>query len=229
MKVAVMQPYLFPYIGYFQLISATQVFIGYNDVQFIRRGYINRNRLQHTEFTVPLRAAPRDTTIEHRVIDQKQWERWLKKWRTGLAHSYARAPFYREMRDLTERVWEGPTERIDELARKSLFEVCRYIELPFPYFRASDLDYDRSLRGQDRMIDLLRTVDCSTYVNMIGGRELYEREKFARNEMELRFLRPTLDFGDAKYRFDLSILHLLAYHDPTTCRQLILQNYELIR
>ena len=223
----VMQPYLFPYPGYYQLIDAADTFVLYDDVQFIQRGYINRNELASGAFTVPLTKMPQTALVRERTLHPVMYKKFLRKWYRGFEMVYRKAPYYAAALDLAQRTFDEGADNIGTLAARSVRLTTDYLGLRTSFRRASDLDYDRTLSGQDRMLALLKQLGASGYVNSYNGRHLYEREGFAERGIELHFLQPELsDFPDkAAARF--SILHLIAYHPPATARQWIADHYSL--
>lgn len=223
-----MQPYLFPYPGYFQLVAAVDRFVFYDDVQFIQRGWINRNATAGGRFTVPLVRSGRDTLIAEKEILADGYAAFVHKWERGFRHHYARAPHRAEVLDLATRVWFPRPVSIAELAERSVLAVAEHLELATSFVRSSDLDYDRSSGGATRMLNLLATQPSgggATYINMAGGRDLYQEEAFHRRGWELRFLQP--DFPADDFLYTHSILHLLAHRSPEACRQVLHQHYQL--
>lgn len=212
MTVGVMQPYLFPHLGYFQLLSAVDDFWLYDDVQFIKQGYINRNRLLFGPFTVPLRAAPHGTIICERQIAEREFAVFRKKWYRSFELAYRNAPHHRQALHLARMVWDPPTSSIAEQAERSLRVVSDYLGIPTPIRRASEVDYNRRLTGQERLLDLLTVQRATTYVNSPGGRSLYQAETFDQRGIRLRFIQPFTGTLSATANNNLSILHLIAHH-----------------
>lgn len=192
MKLAVMQPYFFPYIGYYQLVAAVDAFVFYDDVNYINRGWINRNRVlvQGTPkyITVPLAGASQNRTIAEIAIDgDKRWRRVIVK---TLEHSYAKAPHAGEVLPMVRKVLEVPAESIAELARHSVIQVAEHLGMRTRFIESSSAFHNAHLRGEERILDLCEQTGASTYINAIGGRELYKREHFTQRGIELRFLEP---------------------------------------
>ena len=126
-----MQPYLFPYIGYFQLIAAVDTFVVYDDVQFIKRGWINRNRLNvggaASTFTVPLDDAGQDRSIRETKIQAEQYVHWRRKFFGTIDAWYRKASCYATVRPLLEAVLpEREDGTIADLALRSLHAVCEH-------------------------------------------------------------------------------------------------------
>ena len=222
-----MQPYLFPYLGYFHLLAAADHFIFYDDVQFIQQGWINRNRLAHTDFTVPLQRAPHTALIRERLIDTGRYAHFKRKLLRGFEQNYGQAPHYPTACATLAAVWDRPTTHIADLAVASITAVAEQLELSTTFARASALDYDRSAPGSARLLALLQAAGATTYINPIGGGHLYDTVDFAERGIELQLLTSTLDFGDTSAGWGLSVLHPLAHHGAAVCRRHVLHDYQL--
>lgn len=226
MKLAVMQPYLFPYLGYFQLIAAVDRFVFFDDVNYINRGWINRNRLliggAPRYFTVPLRGASQFDKIDRVAVEPG--EVWKRKMLASVRQSYARAPHVGPVAGLLDAVLHGGGDTIADLARASVRGVCDYVGLA-PDFVASSAAYGNAhLAGEDRIIDICRQEGATCYVNPPGGRALYHEERFAAHGIALRFHAPRLapypQFG-AAFEPALSILDVLMFNAPEAARAMI--------
>ena len=220
MRVAVMQPYLFPYLGYFQLIQAVDHFVFYDDVQFIKQGYVNRNRMSFGDFTVPLAAGPAHARINERRIAVGLFPRFRRKWLRSFDLRYAKSPHGAAARAVATSVWADPPENAAELAEASVRAVCKHLALTGTTFgRASELAYDRSAGGQARLLSLLATLGATEYVNSPNGRALYDPVAFRAAGVRLRFLRPRLIPDDQSAEAYFSVLHQIAHHGSVALAQ----------
>jgi len=195
MRLAIMQPYFFPYVGYFQLIAAVDRFVVYDDVAFIKNGWINRNRILTSNgpeyFTVPLSEASSFKSIrETRCVAPRSWR---EKMLRTLEQAYARAPERAVGMALVCRVLEvAEAESIRDLAVASVRAVCEFAQLGTA-FRDSSASYgNEGLHAMERVLDICRLEGATTYVNVPGGRALYDSASFAARKLELRFLEPSL-------------------------------------
>jgi hypothetical protein len=194
MKVAIMQPYLFPYLGYFQLISAVDTFVIYDDVPFIRGGWINRNRLNvggsPAYFTVPIEDASSFRSIRETNVQAEQYPRWRRKFFGTIEACYRKAASYSAIRPMLETVFpEGEHGTIADLARRSLAAVCNHCGISTRVVDSS-VTYDNShLHKSARLIDICKREGADTYVNAQGGQELYTKEEFSAHALSLQFLR----------------------------------------
>jgi hypothetical protein len=233
MRVAVMQPYLFPYIGYFQLIHATDKFVFLDDVNYIMRGWINRNQVLSTQgtsvyFTVPLANASLNKKIDETEVQRSEYEKWLGKFFKSLEHVYKRAPFYNDIIPLLNQVFDEKTNSISELAKKSIIEVLAYLDLERRIIPSSSGYGNHLLKGADRILDICTKEGCTEYINLPGGRELYSDEEFKTRNVLLRFIEPDspkIFYKQHKFSFvpNLSILDVLMFNEKEECRRLISQ------
>ncbi|HKF67300.1 MAG TPA: WbqC family protein [Vicinamibacterales bacterium] len=218
--IAIMQPYLFPYIGYFQLLASVDRFVVYDDVTFIKQGWINRNRMlingQAAFFTVPLEhrssaVAIRDT----RISDAPQHRQWPEKLMKSFDSAYRRAPEFVSTRPLVELVLARAGFRIAELALDSIKTIADRLEIRTPIVPTSTIYGNGHLRGEDRVLAICKAEKASRYVNLAGGRSLYSRERFAAEGIELCFIEPTpveyRQFDDA-FVPSLSIVDVLMFN-----------------
>jgi len=225
--LGIMQPYLFPYIGYFQLLAAVDRFVIYDDVTFIKQGWINRNRMlingEAAFFTVPLAhkssaVAIRDTEIstaaEHR--------RWAEKMLKSFDNAYRRAPEFARTFPLLERVFGSATTRISELAVDSIRAVAELLEIRTPVVDTSSIYGNVELHGEDRVIAICKAEGADRYVNASGGRELYAHGRFSAEGIDLRFLTSQpieyAQFGDTFVPW-LSIVDVLMFNSVARVRE----------
>jgi hypothetical protein len=231
MTLGVMQPYLFPYLGYYQLMRACDRFAVLDDVTFINRGWINRNHLLvHGEphlFTVPLVRASQNRLIRDIAVATGDWRTKLMR---TIATAYARAPHYRGTSALVGSVLEGSAGSIGDLAFASLRAVHEHVGLSTTLIRSTDIYDNQNLRGQARILDICRREGAEVYANLPGGRALYDAESFRSAGIELRFLdaraREYPQLGQP-FQPDLSIIDVLMFNGPAGTRRL-LDEYRLV-
>lgn len=194
MILGVMQPYFFPYIGYFQLIKHVDRMIFYDDVTYIKNGWIDRNRIlingSPHYFKVPLDAASSYRRICDIGLNSKCFEMWRSKFLRQLQSTYGSAPFYSIGMDLVEDVLFTECNSIGELAMLSVKKVTNYLKIQ-TIFLQSSVDYDNSeLNRSERIIDFCKIEGCNTYVNNYSGFDLYNVEYFSSEDVSLNFLKP---------------------------------------
>src|SRR2546426_7271753 len=173
MKVAIMQPYFLPYIGYFQLIDSVDLFIIYDNIKYTKRGWINRNRFLRNGadfvFTVPLRKDSDLLDVKDRAV-AADFDRG--KLVNQLLEAYRRAPHFHEAFPVVERSVMSPRENLFEYIHGSVVEVCRYLGIGTRIVASSSIAIDPVLKAEDRVLALCKAVGASGYVNAIGGQNL---------------------------------------------------------
>lgn len=225
LTLGVMQPYLFPYLGYFQLIAAVDRFVVYDDVNYIKQGWVNRNRIlvngaPHM-FTLPLSGASSFTPINTIAIDPQRYATWCERFLRTVAQSYGRAPYLQPVQELLDRVFSGPHERLVDVLLRSLREVMAYIGLRTEIVPTSAVYGNQELSGQARILDICAREGARRYLNAIGGRELYDTAAFAEKGITLSFLRSQLpEYRHGKHPFvpGLSILDVMMFATPEELR-----------
>lgn len=232
-KIGGMQPYLFPYLGYFQLIGAVDVFVLSDDLQHIERGWVNRNRIlmngRDALLTFPLKKDKHWLKINERVLSDVFPAEMEKILRT-LRGAYAKAPRFREVMPFLEEIIRHPEKNLAKYAENSIRKICHYLEIKTPIVVGSELCIDGVTDKTDRVIKLVKQFGGDTCINPIGGRELYDVQFFKTHGIELKFHR----MGEIKYRqFDnefvpyLSIIDLLMFNDVPEL-QVMLSRYSLL-
>ena len=231
-RVAVMQPYLLPYLGYFQLMSAVDCFVLFDDVHYIQRGWINRNRIllrgEPYRFTLPLRGASQNKLIcEIERVDDPQW---VQQFLRTLHQAYGRAPYYASVAPLIERVLAHPALHLDEYLRQSLQVLQGHLGLRCELVVSSSCYGNAHLKGQARILDICRQESAKVYVNAIGGQSLYDAAAFAAGGMTLQFLHSlpvSYEQGAGVHVPWLSIVDVLMFNSPAEVRDL-LASFELL-
>jgi len=229
-----MQPYLFPYLGYFQLLHAVDTFVVYDDVAFIKQGWINRNRIlingQPSYFTVPVKHASSFALIQDTIVDDDaQNTRWVEKTLKTMDVAYRRAPEFGRVFPMVEAVLTSPTRRVAELATASIRAVLQVLDLRIEWVESSARYGNAHLKGEERVLAICRAEGATDYVNVAGGRELYSPERFAAEGIGLHFVRPRpvqyRQFHDPYVPW-LSIIDVLMFNTQEAARDLVMQ-YDL--
>lgn len=233
MKVAIVQPYTFPYIGYFQLINAVDVFVFYDDVHFIKKGWINRNNLlvngNANLFSIPLVKPSQNKLINE--IEMSLDDKWISAFFKKLAHGYSKAPYYKEIEVLVHQVFQNENKRISQLAMNSVIDVSAYLSLDTE-FKTSSIDFSesRGMNRADRLVEITKQLGGNEYINPIGGVELYKKDYFKVESINLGFIQCDLSEypqNNNPFLGGLSIIDVLMFNSPEEVRQL-LQKYSII-
>jgi hypothetical protein len=226
--IAIMQPYLFPYLGYFQIVNAVDEFVVYDDVQFITGGWINRNNFlvggRKKLVTLALAGASRNKLINEIDIMGD-----FDKFRATLSHSYARAPHRAAVLELVDEIFAYPDRNLSRFVGNSVVQISRHVGLATTFWYSSQLPAQPHLRGQERIIHRCRLMNATDYVNAIGGRALYHRDDFAHVGVRLHFLRsrcPPYQQFRGEFVPELSILDVLMFNPPELVHKM-LDDYEL--
>lgn len=233
MKLAVMQPYLFPYIGYFQLIAAVDKFVLLDDVTFIKKGWINRNRIlingEPSLFTVPLKKSSQNKLIKD--IQITSVTKWRYKLLKTIEYNYKKAPFFDNVFSMLKGLLNSNVQTISELNFLSIQQVCSCLKIPTVLI-PNTAGYENShLNGHQRILDICKQEDADSYINPVGGMELYESSHFENEQIELSFLKPIAEpysqFNRPFVPF-LSILDVMMFCGPGVIKKQLLSKFELI-
>jgi hypothetical protein len=190
MKIAIMQPYLLPYIGYWQLIAASDAFVVYDNIKYTKKGWINRNRFlingAEAVFSLPLRKDSDFLDVNQRYLaDSFDRENLLNRFR----EAYRKAPEFSSVMPLLEKILRNPAANLFEYIFGSIQGVCDFLGIKTPLVVSSTIDCDHSLKSAERVQAICKSLGADTYVNPVGGMELYSKEDFARNGIDLKFLK----------------------------------------
>jgi len=234
MSVAMMQPYLFPYLGYFQLLKAVDVFIFADDVNFIKGGFIHRNKilLQNEEYYF---IVPCEKKSQNKLINEVRLSAKTKGYPDSILltikQAYAKAPFFTDVFPIIESVFRSDTDSIYRLAASSVESVSRYLELNVD-FKFSSVSFNHT-KGQERsirLINITKELGGHTYLNPIGGTKIYNKECFENQGIKLEFLVPeAISYPQFNGNFipDLSIIDIMMFNSIEDVNKL-LNKYRLI-
>jgi len=226
MKLAIMQPYLFPYIGYFQLIYAVDTFVVYDDVNFIKGGWINRNFIlsqgKRNRLTLQLQGASPNLLINQVKVGNNQ-----KKLLKSIQQNYSKAPFFADVFPMLEDIVMRPERNLALYLNDGLKSVCDYLDLRPKWLLSSSLEKNNELRGQEKVLSICKELGASHYINVPGGRELYDHFSFEEQGLKLSFIQPNpseYQQWDNEFVPSLSVIDALMFNNQTQCHQL-LQEY----
>lgn len=234
-NVSVMQPYLFPYVGYFQLINSIDKFVFYDDVNYIKQGWINRNKVlvngKETLFTVPLKKASSFSKINEIEIHPNLYNKWKNKFYKTLSQSYQKSDHFNKVFPIVEKVFDQEYDSISGMAINSIKSVTDYLgfEKEF-YISSKDFPDTAEEDRSDRLIKIVGELCSDNYINNSGGKELYDKTYFKNNGVNLLFIEPEL----SEYKQDsesfikgLSIIDVLMNNSKEEIKE-ILNKYELV-
>lgn len=217
MRLVIMQPYLFPYLGYFQLMAAADKFIAYDDVAFINRGWVNRNRIlvngEAFMFTLPLKQASQNKLINQIEVDNLAG--WREKFLKTLQQNYRKAPHAAQIIELTSVILNPNQTMLSQVLMRGLEEIRNYLGLSAILESSTQRYHNHELKAQERIVDICKQEQAQVYINAIGGIELYEKQRFEKEGITLKFQKsnlPVYPQGGAEFVPALSILDVLMYN-----------------
>lgn len=229
MTVGIMQPYFLPYIGYWQLINAVDKYVIYDDVQFIKGGWINRNNVlingQKQLFNLLLSGASPNKLINEITVQDNQ----TKLIRT-IELNYKKAPMFQQVFPLFLHIMEHSDKNLAKFIGNSIVEISKYLSIETEFIYSSTLDKDNNLRAQDKVLDICKMLNANKYINAIGGKDLYSKESFSNNDIQLEFLESTIliyEQFNSKFIPYLSIIDIMMFNSQMTVKRM-LENYRLL-
>jgi len=226
-----MQPYFFPYIGYWQLVSAVDSFIIYDNIQYTKKGWFNRNRYllngKDSLFSINLKNDSDFLNVNERFLSP-EYKR--NKLIAMFQNAYAKAPMYKDVMPLINKIINYQEENLFNYIYNSITELCEYLKIKTNIVISSSVDIDHSLKAEKKVLAICKKLNAETYINSIGGIELYSKEIFRECNIELKFIRSKpIDYKQFDNSFvpGLSILDIMMFNDKETIIN-FLNRYELI-
>jgi hypothetical protein len=234
MKLAIMQPYFFPYIGYFQMIKIVDIFVFYDDVNFIKKGWVNRNRIlvnkKEFTFSVPLNKISQNVTIGETYINFEAFDNWKEKIEQTLLYNYKKSPYFLEVNELINNIFNKKYITISDLAIESIMAISEYLGFETTFLTSSERYDNRDLERQERLIDICNKENATDYINALGGNKLYDKKSFKEKGIELSFIK-ALPIEYKQFDNDfvpwLSIIDVLMFNSIEEVNEM-LDKYELV-
>ncbi len=213
MKLAIMQPYLFPYIGYFQLMNAADEFVVYDNIKYTKKGWINRNRIlvngSDAYINFPLKKDSDYLDVKDRYLAEI-WPQERQKLLNKLKESYRKAPYFEQAYAVIEKCILFEDMNLFAFILNSLTVIKNYLDISTPFVVSSTIAIDNSLKAQDKVMAICQSKKANVYINPIGGVELYNKEDFTKSGIELFFLKT----GTIEYKqFDNAFVPYLSIID----------------
>ena len=232
MKVAIMQPYFLPYIGYFQLINSADLFIVYDNIKYTKKGWINRNRMlqngKDVMFSLPLKNGSDFLDVYDRELAEEFNPDKLLNQFSG---AYRRAPYFAQTFSLIEQIMRYEENNLFKFIRHSIIIICEHMRITTEIKVSSSIAIDHGLKNQEKVIALCEAVGANTYINAIGGIELYSRDAFIAQGLELEFIKSKsyeyTQFGNDFVPW-LSIIDVMMFNSLDAIRESIQSGYKLI-
>jgi hypothetical protein len=233
MRIGIMQPYFFPYIGYFQLIHAVDEFVIYDNIEYTKKGWINRNRIlvngSDSYITLPLKKDSDHLHVKDRSLAEA-WPTHRRKILNMVRGAYCKAPYFDSVYPAVERAMPESESNLFGCLLVSLQTIRDYLGIETPLVISSTIPIDHHiLKAEQKVLAICKARGASEYVNPIGGTGLYDTGQFGRENIQLHFLQS----NDITYRQytdtfvpSLSILDVLMFSSIDTVRTM-LDSYSL--
>jgi hypothetical protein len=229
MKIGIMQPYLFPYIGYFQLISAVDKFIIYDDVNYIKGGWINRNNIlvnnQKHLFTITL-----DQSSPYKLINEIFIKDNFLKLKKTISLYYGKAPYFQKIFPLIESILSYDEKNLGLFIYNTIITISIFLGIKTEFIVSSTLNKNNNLKNIEKVLHICDLMGASKYINAIGGKNLYDKYEFAKHNIELNFLKTKLvSYKQFNNQFVpcLSIIDVMMFNSHAEIIEMLKQ-YELI-
>ena len=221
-----------PYIGYFQLIGAVDVFVVYDNIKYTKKGWINRNRFLRNGadamFSLPLKKDSDFLNVgERELAEDFSRDNFFNQ----LRGAYARAPHFAETYPMLEQIVRFEDRNLFRFIHHSIVCICQHLDIHTEIRISSHIPVDHKLKSQDKVIALCQALGAETYINPIGGLDLYGKEVFNASDIELKFIKSKpfeyMQFGKDFVPW-LSIVDVLMFNSLDAVREGVSSNYELI-
>lgn len=235
MKLGIMQPYFFPYLGYFSLIKLTDKWVVFDTVQYKKRAWINRNKILSeaksgiSYITVPVIKQTRDMLIKDTLIDNSQ--KWKEKIYGQIAYYKKKAPFFDQTKVILEKILNHDTNEISQLNIMGLKLICEYLNIEFNYFLFSEnsMGISQVNEPDEWALEISNHLGARTYINPPGGKSFFDKKKYDEMGIELKFLRQSLKpyrMFNGEFIPGLSIIDIMMFNSPEDINKM-LDDYEL--
>ncbi|MEG0431523.1 MAG: WbqC family protein [Anaerovoracaceae bacterium] len=234
MRVALMQPYFFPYLGYYQLINSVDEFVIFDNAQYVRRSWMNRNKILNEQkessfITVPISKSPRKTKIKDVIIDHHT------NWQEKISHQlfyYKNAPYYHDVLDFLNECFLDNSGNLSDFNTSLLRKTCALFSIDTNITILSQRfpTIDRADAADEWGIAVSQSLDATEYINAIGGKEFYSEQKYTDHGLKLKFINPILTpYEQYKNQFipGLSIIDVMMFNDKNIIKDMV-ETQELI-
>ena len=232
MKIAIMQPYFCAYIGYYQLINSVDKFVICDNMQYTKKGWFNRNRILDNgiprTFTLPLKKDNSYLDVNLRYLADNSIRERVKILKQ-IQSLYNKAPFFEQNYPLARRLFIQERNNLFDFIHYSVVELCSNLNVETEIIKCSSLDINHELKSQKRILAICKYLNADTYINAIGGKELYDKASFEKEGIDLKFIQPNnIEYKQFNHNFVpwLSIIDILMFNDIEKVKS-YLNEYEL--
>ena len=218
MKLAIMQPYFLPYIGYWQLLNMVDKFVVYDNIKFTKGGWINRNNIMINNktylFSLSLKKDSDFLNINERYL-ANNFSNNITKILRQIENSYKKAPFFHYAFPVVKSIFENKNTNLFNYIYNSIKKICLYLNIETEIIESSSIDVDHNLKSQEKIISICKKLKAENYINLPGGINLYERERFNKEGLKLNFIKPELNEYQQynnKFTSNLSIIDVIMFN-----------------
>ena len=228
MKIGIMQPYFFPYIGYWQLINCVDEFIIYDDVNYIKKGWINKNNILFAEQPKQINIKIKDASQNRLIKDTQlaQTEEDSQKLLKLLKQSYKKAPYFDSTYVILEKLLTNVPAGLSEYLLYTMKELCTYLKIDTRLILSSNIQKNDILKGEEKIIDICKNRKADYYINAIGGKQLYHSERFDQEGIILKFIKTkNILYSQHINEFipNLSIIDVMMFNSLEEIKKLLLE------
>lgn len=232
-RVVIMQPYLFPYIGYFQLMKIADEFVVYDNIEYTKKGWFNRNRIlvngKDSFITFPLRKGSDFLHVKDRFLSDT-WPEERIKLLNRIKEAYRKAPYFSDTFSIIEEIILFDVQNLFTFTLNSLNKLKDYLNLTCTLVVSSSIPIDHSLKSEDKVIAICKERGANDYINPSGGIDLYKKDRFSNEGISLSFLFPSeIKYNQFNNEFVpwLSIIDLLMFNARDHIVDVMLKSYTL--
>jgi hypothetical protein len=229
MRLGIMQPYFMPYLGYFQLMNLVDKYVIYDNIQYTKKGWINRNRIlvnnKDHYITLPLRKDSDYLDIKDRYLSDS-WQNDKQKIINKIIEAYRKAPYFKQCIDTIQQCINYKEDNLFKFIYSSINILREYLDINTPIVISSSIDIDHSLKSEDKVLSICKSQEASEYINAIGGQELYSKERFILNDINLSFIKmdPVIYNQNTKEFLPyLSIIDVIMFNGQEKTKQMLYQ------
>ena len=234
MNLAIMQPYFFPYIGYWQLIDAVDTFVIYDNIQFTKKGWFNRNNFlfdgKAKLFSVPIRKDSDQLNVVERYLSETS-AKDINKIISQIENAYKKAPYFNDVFPFISDIFRFDERNLFSYIYFSVKEICKYLDINTKIIVSSSVDIDHSLKGQEKVLAISKALNATRYINPVGGISLYDYDVFNKAHIELNFLKSSIISYD-QFRGDfiphLSIIDIMMFNNKEDVKEM-LTKFQLLK
>tara|TARA_B100001750_G_scaffold90459_1_gene71504 strand:- start:3014 stop:3721 length:708 start_codon:yes stop_codon:yes gene_type:complete len=224
--VAIHQPEYLPWLGFFKKMMNVELFVFLDDVQFRKKGWQNRNRIRINDGTtllsIPVHTHSYPKINEVTIDNEKNWSMRHKK---SILYNYARAPYFGEIKDFIESIFEKKFQYLVDLNTEIIKFIMNELEIKSKIVFSSELEISK--KGSDRVLDICKAVDADHYITGTFWAESNLRvEEFKKSNIDVEFQKfqhPTYKQIHGKFIPEMSIIDLL-FNEGRKEAKKILQN-----